>query len=187
MKTVNDVLTKVKGKDKVSQTVTGKGSFSKAGFGELTSALVNDLNHKSVFLGKDGKEASLNISELIRADFKKTLANAKYPQKPEANVIDTVEIATDGLAQAIPHIIAEQVRSGKKFSLPHQKDMVGDIYLAAVPGKTRTSAVRDIKTQEDLGTTTITTKDSVQLRAKSPVPAHLQTKVRRDKNGQIMK
>ncbi len=65
--------------------------------------------------------------------------------------------------------------------------MVGSIYLASNPGKTKEIQVRDIKTKEALGTTTITTQDSVQVRAKSPVPKHLQVKVRKDVNGNLVK
>lgn len=187
MKTVNEVLGKVKGEGNVEKTITGKGSFSKQGFSELTSALINDRTFQVKSLDKNGQEVMTNLSDLIRSDLKKTLANAQYPQKSEAAVLDNCEIATNGLAEAIPHIVMEQLRCGKKFDLPNQKDMVGSIYLAANPAKTKTMQVRDIKTKEELGTTTITTKDSVQVRAKSPVPKHLQTKVRKDKNGNVVK
>ena len=186
MKSVKDVLAKVKGEEKVGETIPGKGSFSKSGFADLTHAMVNDTKHKFTYLGKDGKKVEVNVSELIRADNKKSLANAKYPQKSEAAVLDSSEIATAGLAEAIPYIIMEHLSSGKKFSLPAKENVNGDIYLAAVAGKTRTIPVRDIKTKKELGTTTITTKDSVQVRAKSPVPKHLQTKVRRDTTGKIV-
>ena len=186
MKSVKDVLSRIKGEGKVTQTVTGKGSFSKTGFGDITNALVNDTTHKVTHFGKDGKEHAVNLSELIRADLKKTIANAKYPQKSEIAVVDSVDICTNGLAEAIPFIVREQASCGKKFDIPATKEMCGSIYLANVPGRTRTSPVRDIKTQEDLGTTTITTKDSIQVRAKSPVPKHLQTKVRRDKSGKVV-
>lgn len=185
-KLVDEVLGKVKGSENVGVTLTGKGSFSRQGFGELTSALANDTGFQVNSFDKNGQVVQTNLSELIRADLKKTLANAKYPQKSEAGVLDTCEISTAGLAEAIPFIVNEQLRSGKKFDLPAQKDMVGSIYLAPNPGKTKTMQVRDIKTKEELGTTTITTKDSVQVRAKSPVPKHLQTKVRKDKSGKVV-
>ena len=187
MKNAQDVLTKIKGEGKVSETLTGKGSFSKSGFADLTNALANDMTFKVKSLDKDGKVVETSISELIREDLKKTLAAAKYPQKSEADVLNTCDIHTAGLAEAIPHIVLEQMRCGRKFDLPNQEDMVGSIYLAKNPGKTKTVKVRDIKTKEELGTTTITSQDSVQVRAKSPVPKHLQTKVRRDKNGAVVK
>ena len=187
MKMVNDVLSKIKGEKAVTSTLTGKGSFSKQGFCDLTSALVNDTTFKVKSLAKDGQLVETSISELLRKDLKKTLENAKYPQKSEAGVLDTCEISTSGLAEAIPFIVQEQIRCGKKFDLPAQPDMGGSIYLAPNPGKTKEVQVRDMKTGENAGTTTITTKDSVQIRAKSPVPKHLQTKVRKDVNGNIIK
>ena len=186
MKLVKDVLSKIKGEGNVGKTLTGKGSYSKTGFGDVTHALVNDTTHKTKYLGKDGKEHTINLSEMMRADLKKTLANAKYPQKSEAAILDTVEICTTGLSEVIPHIVGTQVECGKKFALPPKELYNGDIYLATVPGRTRTQPVRDIKTQEELGTTTITSKDSVQVRTKSPVPKHLQSKVRRDKTGKVV-
>lgn len=186
MKTVEEILGKAKGEKNVTATLTGKGSFSKQGFGELTSALVNDTTFKVKSLAKDGSVVETSISELLRKDLKKTLENAKYPQKSEAGVLDTCEISTSGLAEAIPYIVNEQLRCGKKFDMPTQKDMVGSIYLAANPGKTKEVKVRDMKTGQEVGTTTITTKDSVQIRAKSPVPKHLQTKVRKDLKGNVI-
>ena len=138
---VSEVLGKLKGEKNVDKTIVGKGSFSRTGFADLTTALVND----------------------------------------------TGEIKATGLAEAIPHIVLAQIQSGRKFDLPTQTDMVGSIYLAKNPGKTKTVQVRDIKTKETLGTTTITSKDSIQVRAKSPVPKNLQTKVRRDLNGKVVK
>ena len=38
MKNVKDVLAKVKGEDKVNSVITGKGSFSRTGFGDLVNA-----------------------------------------------------------------------------------------------------------------------------------------------------
>jgi hypothetical protein len=187
MKTANDVLTNIKGAGNAATTLTGKGSFSKQGFGDLTSALVNDTGFKVKTLGKDGKLVETSISDLLRNDLKKTIANAKYPQKSEAGVLDTCDIATSGLAEAIPLIVSEQIRCGKKFDLPATQEMVGSIYLHPVEGKVKEVKVRDIKTKADMGTAIITTKDSVQVRAKSPVPKHLQTKIRKDTAGNVIK
>lgn len=185
MKLVNDVFAKLKGADNVSKTLTGKGSFSRQGFGDLVNALANDTGFK-VKEFHDGKEVSLNLSELIRSDIKKSIANAKFPGKTELGVVDSSEVCTSGLSKAIPFIVHQQIATGRKFSLPPQKDMGGDIYLAKVPGRTKTVLVRDIKSKQPLGDTTITTKDSIQVRAKSPVPKHLQTKVRRDLQGKVI-
>jgi len=188
MKTVKDTLGKIKGEGKLNDVMTGKGAFSKAGFADTVNALANDTTFKIKTFGKDGKvSGEVSISELIRNDMKKTLANAKYPQKSEAAVLDTSDICTAGLSEAIPYIVMEQLKCGKKFDLPAQANVTGSIYLTDVPGKVKTVQVRDPKTQENLGTATITYKDSVQVRAKSPVPKHLQTKVRKDKNGNIVK
>lgn len=187
MKTINETLGKIKGEGKLDDVMTGKGAFSKTGFADTVNALVNDTTFKVKTYGKDGAvNGEVSISELIRNDLKKTLANAKYPQKSEAGVLDTAEICTTGLAEAIPHIVMEQMKCGKKFDLPTQANVTGSVYLASVPGKTKTSQVRDPKTQQDLGTSTTTTKDYVQIRAKSPAPAHLQTKVRKDVNGKVI-
>lgn len=187
MKTINETLGKVKGEGKLDEVMTGKGAFSKTGFADTVSALANDTTFKVKTFGKDGKvNGEVSISELIRSDLKKTLDKAKYPQKSEAAVLDSAEIVTTGLAEAIPFIVMEQMKCGKKFDLPMQANVTGSIYLAAVPGKTKVSQVRDPKTQQNLGTSTTTTKDFVQIRAKSPAPAHLQTKVRKDPNGKVI-
>jgi hypothetical protein len=60
------------------------------------------------------------------------------------------------------------------------------VFLSTVPGKQKIVKIRDPKTQENLGTAEITTQDSIQIRTKSPVPEHLQTKVRKDANGKII-
>ena len=188
MKTINETLGKIKGEGKLDDVLTGKGAFSKTGFADTVNALVNDTTFKVKTFGKDGKQSGeVSISELIRNDIKKTLANAKYPQKTESGVLDTSDICTAGLAEAIPYIVMEQMKCGKKFELPTQNNVLGSIYLASVPGKTKVSQVRDPKTQQNLGTSTTTTKDFVQIRAKSPAPAHLQTKVRKDPNGNVIK
>lgn len=187
MKTVNETLGKIKGEGKLDEVMTGKGAFSKAGFSDTVNALVNDTTFKVKTFSKDGNvSGEVSISDMIRDDLKKTLANAKYPQKSEAAVLDTVDICTKGLAEAIPYIVMEQMKCGKKFDLPTQANVGGSIYLADVPGKVKTVQIRDPKTQQNLGSAVITTKDSVQIRAKSPVPAHLQTKIRKDPNGKVI-
>lgn len=186
MKTVNEVLGKQKGEKAINEIMTGKGSFSKQGFSDLVNSMANDTTFKVPTFSKDGTEGSMNLSELIRADMKKTMQAAGWPQKPEAGVLDSCDISTNGLAEAIPHIIMAQIACGKKFDLPAQKNVGGSIYLAKVPGKTRTLQVRDPKTQEDRGSAIITTKDSIQIRAKSPVPKHLQTKIRKDPAGKVI-
>lgn len=187
MKVVNEVLEKMKGKDKVNDILTGKGAFSKTGFSDVVSAMANDTTFNVTTFGKDGKpNGSVNISDMIRSDLKKTLEKAKYPQKSEAGVLDTCEIVTTGLAEAIPYIVEEQLKCGKKFDLPQQPTFGGSVYLGDVKGKTKEVQVRDPKTQQNLGTCTITTKDSVQVKTKSPVPTFLQTKVRKDVNGKVI-
>ena len=187
MKTINETLGKIKGEDNLDKVMTGKGAFSQTGFSDVVNALANDTTFKVKTFGKDGKpNGEVNISELIREDLKTTLANAKYPQKSEVAVLDSSDICTKGLAKAIPYIVMEQLKCGKKFDLPAQANVAGSIYLNEVPGKTKTVTTRDIKTNETTGTTTITYKDSVQIRAKSPVPGHLTTKVRKDLNGKVI-
>lgn len=187
-KVVNDVLGAIKGTDKVSEILTGKGSFSKQGFGDMTNALANDTTFQIKTFGKDGKETgTVNISEMIRSDIKKTIEKAGYPQKTEAGVLDTAEICTKGIAEAIPQIVMQQIMCGKKFDLPNQPNVGGSIYLAPVEGKKKVTEVRDIKTKEKLGTVEITTKDSIQIRAKSPVPSScVVSKIRKDTSGKVV-
>ena len=84
MKMVNEVLGKVKGEDKINDILTGKGSFSKQGFGDTVNALANDTTFKIKTYDKNGNvTGDVSISELIRSDIKKTLDKAKYPQKSE--------------------------------------------------------------------------------------------------------
>lgn len=188
MKTVNEVLGKVKGEGKVDEILAGKGSFSATGFGDLVSAMANDTTFSVPTYGKDGSvTGSVNVSELIREDVKKTIAKAGYPQKTEIGVLDTAEIYTAGLSKALPFIVMEQLKSGKKFDLPTTAKSVGSVYLKEVPGGVKESAVRDPQTQANLGTSITTSKDCVQVRTKSGVPSFLQTKVRKDVNGNVIK
>lgn len=188
MKTVNEVFGKIKGTDKVNEIIPGKGNFSKAGFGDMVGAMVNDTTFKITTYDKDGKASgTLNISELIREDVKKTIANAGYPQKSEAGVLDTAEICTKGLAEAIPYMVMEQLKTGKKFDLPTTEKSVGSVYLKEVKGGVKESKIRDPQTQQDLGTVTTTSKDCIQVRTKSSVPGFLQTKVRKDLKGNVVK
>lgn len=186
-KMVNEVLGKIKGDGKVNDILTGKGSFSKQGFGDTVSALANDTTFKIKTFDKDGKSnGTVCLSELIRNDVKKTIEKAGYPQKSEAGVLDTSEIVTTGIAEAIPYIVMEQIKCGKKFQLPNTEKSTGCVFLKDVKAKVRESKVRDPQTQKDLGSVTITTKDSVQIRTSSPVPKHLQTKVRKDPSGKVI-
>lgn len=187
MKKAMDVLTQIKGEGNAAKTLTGKGAFSSPAFSSFVNALANDKEFKFKSFDKaTGKEKETNISELLVADAKKTIENAKFPQKSEVGVLNTTEIATNGLAQVIPAIVTEWLRTGKKFPLVDQKDFNGSINLMPVKGKTKTITVRDMKTWVPVGTVDVTTKDSVQVRAKSSVPAHLQTKVRKDMNGKVV-
>lgn len=186
-KMVNEVLSK--SKENIDEVKTGKGAFSKSGFSDLVGALANDTSFKvKTYDAKTGKvTGEVSISELIRNDLKKTLEKAKWPQKSEAGVLDSCEIVTTGLAEAIPHIIMEQLKCGKKFDMPAQKNVVGSIYLSETKPGTKVTQIRDPKTQEALGTVETTSQAAVQIRAKSPVPEHLQKKVRKDVNGKEIK
>lgn len=187
MKLVNEVLGKIKGENNVNEVMTGKGAFSKSGFGDVVSAMVNDTTFKIPTYDKNGaKTGEVSISEMIRSDIKKTIEKAKFPQKSESAVLDTCEVTTTGLAEAIPYLVAEQLKCGKKFDIPQGKNYVGSVYLGDVKGRVKEVQVRDPKTQENLGTCTITTKDSVQVKTKSPVPQFLSSKVRKDKNGKVI-
>lgn len=189
MKLVTEVLGKAKGgDDRVSDILTGKGAFSKAGFSDTVSALANDTSFKIKQFDKDGKvTGEVSLSDMIRNDFKKTITKAGYPQKSEVGVLDTAEISTAGIAEAIPYIVMEQLKQGKKFDLPAQPNVVGSIYLANVPGKVKTSDIRDIQSNQKVGTVTTTTKDSIQVRAKSPVPnSCIVSKVRKDLDGKVV-
>lgn len=188
MKNVNEVFEKIKGTGKVSEIIPGKANFSKSGFGDMVSAMANDTTFAIPTYGKDGKSTgTINISELIRDDVKKTIAKAGYPQKTEAGVLDTAEICTSGLSEAIPYIVMEQLKTGKKFDLPITEKSVGSVYLKEVKGGVKESKVRDPQTQKDLGTSITTSKDHIQIRTKSGVPSFLQTKVRKDVNGNVVK
>ena len=187
MKNVKETLGKIKGEDKVDAILTGRGSFSQAGFGDMVNAMANDTTYKVTTYGKDGKpDGEINVSEMLREDLKKTIAKAGYPQKSEAGVLDTVEICTANLSKIIPTIVMEQMKCGKKFDLPAEPGVKGSIFLAPVKAKEKTVKVRDPKTQQSLGTAVITTKDSIQIRAKSPVPEYLTTKKRYDANGKAV-
>ena len=81
----------------------------------------------------------------------------------------------------------EQMASGKKMDLPRQ-ELIGNasVYLADVPSRTKTSTIRDPKTQENLGTVTTTNKPYIAVKSKSSAPSSLITKVRKDTNGKVI-
>jgi hypothetical protein len=187
MKTMKDVLAKMKGEGNTSKVLTGKGNFSSSLYKEMVHGMVNDTTYEVGTFGKDGKKTYKNISDLIRADAKKLVQKAGYPQKSELDKLNTVEIPSEGIAEAVKYVVREYIETGRKFELPPTEQMVGSIYLAPVKGREKIIKVRDMNTKEDRGTATITTQDSIQLRAKSPVPKHLQTKVRKDPSGNIIK
>lgn len=186
-KMVNEVLGKIKGEDKINDIITGKGNFSKQGFADTVSALANDTTFKIKTFDRNGKDTgTVCLSELFRNDIKKTIEKAGYPQKSEAGVLDTTEIVTSGIASAIPYIVMEQIKCGKKFDLPNTEKSVGSIFLKDVPGKVKESNIRDPHTQKNIGSVTTTSKDNVQIRAKSSIPKYLQRKVRKDVDGKIV-
>lgn len=187
MKSVNEVLTKLKGEGNVDKTVCGKGAFSKAAFTEITNALVNDSTFKLPVMDKHGNVTEVNLSEMYRAELKKNIAAAGYPQKPEIDVVDSININTNALADIIPHVLDMYVACGKKFEFPNHEDRISSIYLVDVKGKTKDTTVRDMKTGDVIGTTTTTTKDHVQMRVKSQVPKKLVHKVRKDLNGNVVR
>lgn len=187
-KSVDEIMKELKGSDKVDDTITGKGAFSKSGFGDLVSAMVNDTSFKVPTYGKDGqKTGEMSVSELLRADLAKTVDNAKYPQKSEASVLNQVEISTKGLTEAIPVIIEEWIKTGRKFDLPAQPKFNGSVYLTDVKASTKTGDIRDMKTNEKIGTYEAKYDDSIKVTTKSPVPAHLTKKVTKDLKGNIIK
>lgn len=177
MKTVDEVLKEIKGEGNEQQTLTGKNPFNQSSFDSLVHALVNDTSYKvPQYDPKTGeKVGEINISEKIREDLKKTLDNAKYPQKSEANVLDSCEITTRGLSQSFFEILGQQLDTGKKTPLPPRPDMTAALYIADVPASERTIPIRDPQTQKDLGTADITTEAYKQLRAQSPAPEHKKT------------
>jgi hypothetical protein len=186
VKLVNDVLVKLKGKENVDKTIHGKGAYSQKGFEDLFHVLVNDTTYEVSKIDKDGKEVKYNLSSPIRESVKKTSANAKYPQKSEISVFDTCEIDTKEWVDCFKHAVDKWMSCGRKFDLLTKDDRNGSIYLVKVPPKKKVVNVHDIKTKENLGTTTISSEEYTQVRVKSHVPKHLQTKVRRDVNGKIV-
>lgn len=187
MKTVSEVLTTIRGGSDLTTPLAGKSTIARKDASDLTSALVNDTSFVTTHRGNNGETLEFNISELIRKDLKTTLATAGYPQKSEADqILDKVEISTKGLTLAIPHIVQHVVESGKAFELPNKDYMKSKVYLAPVQASTKDYTVRDMTTQTVTGTSTVTTKDHFTLRAKSPAPDHLQTKVKKDLNGKVV-
>lgn len=185
-KNVTEVITKLKGANSAQEVVTGKGSFSSAGFGEFVSSIVNDPSYMAKSVDKTGEVKETNIRDLIVGDVKRTIAAAKYPQASEIGVVDTTEISTKGLEKSFSLILTEWLKTGKKFPLASQPTFTGEIYLKSVPGGVKENPIRDFKTGETIGTSITTTQDSVQVRVKSPVPDTLKQKVRKDLNGNVI-
>lgn len=180
MKTLTEVLEAAKGTGNANEVKTGKAPYSASFFSDLVHAAANDTNFKIPQYNPNTGEkvGELNISEALRADLKATMAAAKYPQKSEAGVLDTVEISTKGLEKTITQILMLAMGAGKKVSLPPQPDINASIYLADVPAKTKKVNIRDPKTQEALGVCQIDTAAFKQVRAQSRAPKYLQKKTK---------
>ena len=187
MKTVNEILTKLKGAGKENTTITGKGAFSAAGWNGYFNALANDKTFKVTKYNKDGTTTAISISDAIREDFKKTAKNANFPGPTEIDKYDTCDIVTTGTAKIIGDAIVGYMETGRKFDFPPNPNMNASIYLATIPPGTKTTAVRHPQTKEDLGTSTTTNKEYIRMKAKSTVPPSKQTKVRKDTKGNIIK
>jgi hypothetical protein len=78
------------------------------------------------------------------------------------------------------------MQNGKKFQFPSQDNFTGGVYLQPVAAGTKTHNVKKPMTGESDGTSTVTHKDYLTLRTKSPAPKHLVTKVRKDNNGKLI-
>lgn len=175
MKSMNEVLSSVKGEGNENETLTGKHPFSQSTFEDLVKAAVNDNSYKvPTYDPKTGeKTGEMSIAEKMRADLQKTLANAKYPQKSEAAVLNNVEICTKGLSEVLPYIVMEALKTGKKLPLPPQPDMTASLYLVDVPAKSKNVKARNPQTQEELGTYCVETAKHKEVRAQSPAPDYL--------------
>lgn len=183
-KLVNEIFEKIKGTGNADKTLTDKKRFNAVEFKSVVSALANDSTYK---VDNFKTEEEFNIGDAIRSDLKKTIERAKFPQKNEASVLDTVDICTDGLAKAIPYIVLEHLKTGRSFDLPEQEKLNASIYLQTVPAKTRDIPFRNVQTGAPLGTVTVANKECYQLKAQSPIPKHLQRKTYKDLNGKPMK
>lgn len=183
MKLVNEVLAKIKGAENVNKILASKKRANSIDTKHLVSALANDKTYK---IDNFKTEEEVNISELLRSDLKKTIQKAQFPQKDEISVIDNVEICTDGLTKAIPYFVLEQLKTGRMFELPKQNQLDATLYLKSIPGGSKEVNIRNVQTGKSIGTVNVITKDSFQLRAKSPVPAHLKRRVYKDPNGKPM-
>lgn len=183
-KLVNEIFEKIKGAENADKTLATKKRFNANEFKAVVSALANDPTHKEENFKS---EEEFSIADALRSDLKKTIERAKFPQKNEASVLDTVDICTDGLAKSIPYILLEHLKTGRMFDLPDQEKLKASIYLQEVPAKSREIPFRNVQNGAPLGTVTVVNKDCFQLRSKSPVPKHLQRKIYKDLNGKPMK
>lgn len=183
MKTLTEVLEAAKGTGNANTMQAGKAPYSASFFSELVHAAANDTQFKIPQYNPNTGEkvGDINISEMLRADMKKTIEAAKYPQKSEAGVLDSVEISTKGLEKSITQILMLAMGVGKKVNLPAQPDINASIYLADVPAKSKKVNIRDPKTQEPLGVCQIDTAAYKQVRAQSRAPKYLQKKTKRAK------
>lgn len=186
-KSMKEVLGQIKGTGKENEVLTEKKGFSASAFDSYVNAIVNDRSYEFVTVDKKGNETKMNISDMIRGDLKKTIKDAGCPQPSELGVCDTCDITTKGLANAIRPIVTGFLATGKKFPLTPQATFGADIFLAPLPGTTKTIDTIDNMTDRNkTGTCTTITEDSVRVKVKSPVPKHLVKKVRKDLNGKVI-
>ena len=175
-RSVEEIYAITKGPDRINEVVTGKGSYSEKGFKDLSKALVNDRDYKVKTYTNGKEDGEISIHDKWVDSLTKTYKKAGCPQESELGKLDSAELVIDGISETIPFIILEWIEQGKKFDLPETDQLKASIYLAPVEGKTKVVPARNPKTQEELGNVEVTTRDSLKLVSKSPVPNHLKSK-----------
>lgn len=121
--------------------------YSVSGSKELLQKVLNDPKYVIKRWNPAHKEYDLVYPyQVWRNLLKKTIAECKYPNKSEAELLADINIkVADELVELLPELVAVHLNAGMKFKLPQQPDCNGVIYAKNVEAGSRVSNVRDIK------------------------------------------
>jgi alpha-L-fucosidase len=121
--------------------------YSFSGSKELLQKVLNDPKYVILRWNPAKKKYDeVRPYKVFRDLIKKTIADCKYPNKSEAELLADVNIkVADELVELLPELVSVHLNAGMKFRLPTQPDSNGVIYRKKVEAGSKISNVRDIK------------------------------------------
>lgn len=173
---VNDVLASIH--------ADGVNKFSKKKFEELMLAMANDVNFTEDVVKVKNMQLSevktIMVSKEFRKWCKKLLESVGVDKAESERVMSDEFIFSNmnGLYEFFASAIYEFMNAGYKFDLLPKEDFKGSIYLADAEEKKSVSEVRSPRDGSYLGKFETTEKKHKKLKAASPCPSYLRSRVK---------